>query len=160
MTVTARPMPRPAVARGGAPARRPTRPAPAHRPHPHAAAPADTTRLMVIGAVIVVAAAIAVGVIWEFGAARNLAVPYGAVGAGAGDGAASTGARPTTMYRDLHDGRIMVMEIGPGGTRLKGTVSKSDVPLANDADRDAGSSRGSPEPTAGDRVNALGAAFR
>lgn len=159
MPTTVRPMPRPAAARAGASARRPSRPAPAHRPHPHAASAADTTRLVVIGAVIVVAAVIAVGVIWEFGAARNLAVPYGAVGPG--PGAAPTPDRPTTtMYRDLHDGRIMVMEIGPGGTRLKGTVSKTEVPFANDADRDGGTTRGTPEPSAVDRVNALGSAFR
>ncbi|NLH81565.1 MAG: hypothetical protein GX458_12070 [Phyllobacteriaceae bacterium] len=158
MPVTARPMPRSAVARAGAPARRPSRPPPAHRPPPHRQSSGDVARLVLIGAAIAVAGAIGVGVIWEYGAARNLSVPPGAIGAGAD--AAPPGGRSTTMYRDLHDGRIMVMEIGPGGTRLKGTVSKSEVPLANDVDREGGTSQKAPEPSASDRVNALGSAFR
>lgn len=160
MPVTARPMPRSAVARAGAPARRPSRLPPAHRPRPHEQSTGDVARLILIGAALAVAGAIGVGVVWEFGAARNLSVPPGAIGAGADADAATSGSRSTTMYRDLHDGRIMVMEIGPGGTRLKGTVSKTDVPLANEVDRDGGTSRKTPEPSASDRVNALGSAFR
>ena len=161
MSVTARPMPRPAAgARPGAPARRPVRPLPAHRPEPHKQG-TDTSRLILIGGVLAVAAVIGVAVIWEFGAARNLAVPDVAVGSGADSGAAATGGRSTMLYRDMRDGRIMVMEVGPGGTRLKGTVSKNDLPIAADADRPGGSTRsGGVDPSAADRVNALGSAFR
>lgn len=163
MAVTARPLPRSRPA-AGAPAR--PRAAASRSARGKAAHPGASTRdkigIVLIAAAILVLAVVGIAVIWEFGAARTLSVPRtGMIGAEDGTGPSVQRPRdaPTMLYRDMRDGRIMVMEVGPDGTRLKGTVDKSTVPLANDTHREPTSSR-SAEPSATDRVNALGSAFR
>lgn len=162
MVATARPLPPRAAARP-APVRRPT---PARTPgHAHAAPskPATTGTLgyVLIGIAVAIGAAIAVGVIWEFGAARTLSVPSIPPSGSdrSGDGATRGGA-PTVMYKDMRDGRVLVFEVGPEGTRLKGSVAKSDLPLAENMNGEGSSSARRNDATATDRVNALGSAFR
>jgi Na+-transporting methylmalonyl-CoA/oxaloacetate decarboxylase gamma subunit len=70
----------------------------------------------------------------------------------------SASSAPTLYYRDRGDGTVMVMEIGPGGTRIKGTINRADVPLlqADKVRTGWGESAAGPN----SRVNALGSAFR
>jgi hypothetical protein len=68
------------------------------------------------------------------------------------------GPGPTVFYRDRGDGTVTVMEIDGNGTRIKGTMSRYDVPLLQaDKVREGWGSSGI-NPHA--RVNALGSAFR
>lgn len=162
MAVAARTAPRaptrPAAAPGRAPV--PGRAAAPHAPAPHAAHhPAKsqglgTGQILGIAAGIVVAAVVGLGVIWQFGAARDLSM-IGGLGGGAT-------ARPqtTTMYRDMKDGRLMVIEIGPEGTRIKGTVDKASVAIANEEIGQPRPVRRPSETSSRDRVNALGSSFR
>lgn len=145
-----------------APARgRAAAPKPRAAPHTATRAKSDGLHIKLIAAAAVIAAIVGIAVIWEFGAARNLPMPQGgAIGAGGSGGAGGRGSEPTVVYRDMHDGRIMVMEVGPDGTRIKGTIAKSSLPMASDLSGDAGVMRRSSEPSTSDRVNALGSAFR
>lgn len=121
----------------------------------------DTLRLILIGVGLAIAALVGVGVIWEFGAGRNLPRPSAGLPS-SDDAAGGAGAAPTMVYRDMHDGRVMVMEVGPDGTRIKGTIDKGNLPIAGDMAPGgvATSSRSSAGPNSNDRVNALGSAFR
>jgi hypothetical protein len=166
MTTAARPMPRPAPAApvGGRPApQRPAAKAPTHaaktdaaHAHAHAHAhPAGPNYLLIAAALAVVIVAGAVA-IWGGGSARNLPL----FGGGGEVGEQRRDANTTMMYRDLKNGRLMVMEIGPNGTKMKGTIDKTTLPLANDEANKPQSTRQSPELTTFDRVQALGSAFR
>ncbi|MCE1234813.1 MAG: hypothetical protein LWW93_00515 [Hyphomicrobiales bacterium] len=160
MVATARPLPR-SVAVRPAPARRPT---PAKTPaHAHGAAskPASNGSLgyVLIAIAVAIGAAIAIGVIWEFGAARTIPVPAVAIPNGAVDGG-SRGSAPTVMYKDMRDGRVLVYEVGPEGTRLKGAISKSELPFAENMNGEGAMSSRKTDTNASDRVNALGSAFR
>jgi len=162
MPATARPMPRPRPAGRVAPPRptRPSRP-PAHPASSAARAKptlADRINLVLFLSALAIAAVVGIAVIWEFGAARNLSP--GATLATGGDGSGRPGDRPTLLYRDMRDGRVMVMEIGADGTRIKGTVAKSKLGIAADMGGDVGAASRSNDVTSADRVNALGSAFR
>lgn len=162
MPVSARPMPRPRPT-GRVMPQRPTRPA-----HPATTATTSAARakptftdrinLVLFLTALVVAGIVGIAVIWEFGAARNLTV--GATLTAHGGGSGRPGDRPTLLYRDMRDGRVMVMEIGADGTRIKGTVAKSNLGIAADMGADVGSSVRTGDVTSADRVNALGSAFR
>jgi hypothetical protein len=97
------------------------------------------------------------GVVYVFG--DTLRAHFAPVGV-ASDAKAPAGPGPTVLYRDRGDGTVTVMEIdGNGGTRLKGTMSRYDVPLLQaDKVREGWGSSGTVNPNA--RVNALGSAFR
>ena len=83
------------------------------------------------------------------------------LGTGAGiqtTGGAST-AGPTVFYRDRGDGTVLVMEIDGNGTRIRGTLKRTDVPMMQEThewsrkwDDNAHSTQS--------RINALGSAFR
>lgn len=131
------------------------RPAPSAAKHHHDA----PVKPMVSTVTIVVAGSVAVatlfGLIWAFGSA-GLQIPTapptaaGKVAPGSGAGAS------TRVYRDMHDGRVMVMEVDGNGTRIVGTMSKDEVGLATD-------NLPSPERRGLDtqqRLNALGTPFR
>jgi hypothetical protein len=156
MPVTARPLP-PARARTGPPPARPVHKPAAAASHAARAKPtfADRLQITLFMSALAVAAVVAIAVIWEFGAARTLSL-----GSGPGGGAANGRDRPTVYYRDMRDGRVMVMEIGADGTRIKGTVAKSDLGIAADMGADIGGSSRPGEVTSADRVNALGSSFR
>lgn len=158
MAVTARPMsrPSPTVRPGGRPPVRPARAAARSTPA-KVTTTADTLRIAVLVVAAAIAAVIGIAVIWEFGVGRNL--PMLQRGSATDGLDRSQRDAPTTVYRDLHNGRIMVMEYGPDGTRLKGTVDRSTVPTIGEMANEP-STRGSSEPSASDRVNALGSAFR
>ena len=149
----ARPAPRP---------RTPVRPDPAPAPRPHAAAPehqrGDTLRMIAIIAAVVVAAVVGITIIWEFGAARLITRPGGLPGSQIRGGEAAAPA-PTLYYRDLRDGRVMVMEVDENGTRIKGTMSRNDVPLTAELYHEE-TRRSSDTPTSSQRINALGSSFR
>ena len=75
----------------------------------------------------------------------------------ASNGPAARG--PTVVYRDRGDGTVMVMEIDGNGTRIKGSMKRSEVPMMLDAPE--GGRRSDPNAvTPQSRVNALGSAFR
>lgn len=161
MPATARPMPRPR------PTGRVALPHPVRPAHPATATSsaarakptlADRINLVLFLSALAIAAIVGIAVIWEFGAARNLSV--GSTLATRGGGSTRPGDQPTLLYRDMRDGRVMVMEIGADGTRIKGTVSKSNLGIAADMGGDVGSSVRSGDVTSADRVNALGSAFR
>ncbi len=71
---------------------------------------------------------------------------------------APAGPGPTVFYRDRGDGTVTVMEIDGNGTRIKGTMSRYDVPLLQADKVREGWGSGAVNPHA--RVNALGSAFR
>lgn len=162
MVATARPLPRPVAARP-APARRPTPAgAKAHPHHDTASKPAANGALgyVLIAIAVAIGAVIAIGVIWEFGAARTLAVPQIAPSNGAAPDADGRRNAPTVMYKDMRDGRVLVYEVGPEGTRLKGAISKSELPFAENLNGEGALSTRKTRVDASDRVNALGSAFR
>ena len=165
MPVASRPMPRPLAAGRGQPARpvrrAPPAPVKTSKPARSGAGSRDTLRILMIASVVVAVAAVAVGVIWEYGAARNLDLTAAPVSdrAGAGQGGRGGGA-PTVFYRDMRDGRVMVMEVDAQGTRIKGTVNKSDLDFAAGMGADIGPPNRMGDVTAADRVGALGSAFR
>lgn len=165
MPVASRPMPRPAVAGRGQPPRpvrrAPPAPVPASKAAKQKSGSRDTWRILLVAAMVAVVAVVVVVVIWEYGAARNLDLTTmpsadrgGAAAGGRGGGA------PTVYYRDMRDGRVMVMEIGAQGTRIKGTVNKSDLDIAAGMGADIGPPNRMGDVTAADRVGALGSAFR
>lgn len=163
MTAAVRPAPRPVATRPaparGVPGRPPHPPAGRvhHEPHPPVPAHSTTQRLM-IGGGILAAVVVAVAVLYAFGSARNLSgVPLSGTGAGAGDGRPSM--ETTLLYRDMRDGTVMVMEMDRNGTRVVGIRSKEDIPMAGDMYRDR-KVKTMQTPSASDRVNALGSAFR
>ena len=95
------------------------------------------------------------GLIWAFGSA-GFQVPTPAPTAGKAALGSSAAGATTRVYRDMHDGRVMVMEVDGNGTRIVGTMSKDDVGLATD-------NLPSPERRGLDtqqRLNALGTPFR
>ncbi len=164
MTTAARPMPRPAPAApaGG----RPVPQRPTAKPHPHTGKtepahghahghPAKAPNYLLIAAALAVVLVAGVVAIWGGGAARGIRL-FGSVDVGEPRRDADT----TMLYRDLKNGRLMVMEVGKNGTKMKGTIDKKTLPLANDEAANQQSSRGSAEITSFDRVQALGAAFR
>ena len=73
---------------------------------------------------------------------------------------AAAGPAPTIFYRDRGDGTVTVMEIDANGsTRIKGSISRNDVPLLQaDKVREGWGGSGTPSPHS--RVNALGSSFR
>lgn len=161
MVATARPLPRPVAARP-APARRPTPVrAPAH-PHHDTSKPAanGTLGYVLVAIGVAIAAAIAIAVIWEFGAARTLAVPSVAPSGGGAPEVDGRRNAPTVMYKDMRDGRVLVYEVGPEGTRLKGAIAKSELPFAENLNGEGALSSRKTRVDASDRVNALGSAFR
>lgn len=134
----------------------PTRPMP-HAAHP-AARPSKSVSPVAIGLASAVGLCAAIGTIWFFGTGRTLFVPDVAPAAPAKIEA--TGHPPTNFYRSTRDGRVIVMEIDQNGTKIKGTISRRDVPIDADEYRDGpvngNGGPGSPE----NRVHALGSAFR
>ncbi len=74
-------------------------------------------------------------------------------------GAAPAGPGPTVFSRDRGDGTVVVMEIDGNGTRVRGVIARTDVPLlqADKVREGWGSSSGT---TTHNRVNALGSSFR
>lgn len=66
---------------------------------------------------------------------------------------------PTVVYRDRGDGTVMVMEIDGNGTRIKGSMKRSEVPMMLDA-AEIGRRRDPSAVTPQSRVNALGSSFR
>lgn len=160
MPVAARPLPRPTGRRPTSPPVRGRRPPPT--PTHHAPPKADdTVRTVLIVTAVAIATVVGVGIVWEYGSARNL--PAQQEGADAADTTAGAesgrrAAKPTLFYRDMRDGRVMVMEVGPDGTRIKGTVDKGSLAITGDSSEDG--SRSAPDPSSVDRVNALGSAFR
>ncbi len=62
----------------------------------------------------------------------------------------------TTVYRDMRDGRVMVMEVDEKGTRIIGIVPKEDVPMAGNMYRET-RSRGLDTTT---RLNAFSKTFK
>mgnify|MGYP001767075859 CR=1 FL=1 len=95
------------------------------------------------------------GIVFFFGdALRTRFAPVGTSSSTTG----RSGPGPTVVYRDRGDGTVTVMEIDGNGTRVKGTMSRYDVPLLQaDKVREGWGSSGI-NPHA--RVNALGSAFR
>ena len=132
------------------------RPAPSAAKHHHE----TPVKPMVSTVTIVVAGSVAIatlfGLIWAFGSAglQIPATPPAAAGKAAPGSAAA--AASTRVYRDMHDGRVMVMEVDGNGTRIIGTMSKDEVGLATD-------NLPTPERRGLDtqqRLNALGTPFR
>ncbi len=117
----------------GRPAPRP----PAHHVEP--VHPKPHSRALTYAAAGMGAAALIAGlvVIYLFGNAglRTIATPP-VGGNGQVPAAVAPGAAPTLVYRDLHDGRVMVMEIDANGTRVVGTMAKQDVPMATNMYRE------------------------
>ena len=96
------------------------------------------------------------GVVYVFG--DKLRAHFAPVGVASG-AKAPAGPGPTVFYRDRGDGTVTVMEIDGAGTRIKGTMSRYDVPLVQaDKVREGWGGSGAVNPNA--RVNALGSAFR
>lgn len=164
MTTVARPVPRPAPA--AHPGGRPVPQRPTAKPLPHAAKTdpahghahghhAKAPNYLLIAAALAVVIVTAVVAVWGGGMARGFRL-FG----GAEVGEPRRDADTTMLYRDLKNGRLMVMEVGKNGTKMKGTIDKKTLPLANDEAANQQSSRGSAEITSFDRVQALGAAFR
>lgn len=140
--------------------RRPVRRPTPEKPAPQRPRSFSMRHPAVFGTAIGGAVALGVLVLYLFGAARSVTVqPRTGIEAGVGGGG---GGRQdvTTMYRDTRDGRVIVMEVDAKGTRIKGTMAKEDVPLANDTYRDDTPRRSADAPTTTDRVNALGSSFR
>jgi hypothetical protein len=133
-------------------------PRPVHKNAPHPAPKSGSNRTQIlVGGLIGLAVLIALTFIYVYGTAGTIAdspLPRGVTG----PAAAPTGrvSDKTTVYRAMKDGRMVIMEIDKNGTRVIGTVSKGDVPLASDPDRD-------PRPHAPDtaeRLNAFSQTFK
>ncbi len=113
-----------------------------------------STVIIAVAAVAAIAAPFAL--ILAFGGAgmKVIETPSTIGGLNVGAGGAANGA--TRFYRDMHDGRVMVMEVDGEGTRIVGTMAKEDVPLASDnlphAERRGMDTQ--------QRLNALGTPFR
>lgn len=86
---------------------------------------------------------------------RSIATPT-ISGNGQATAAMAPGAAPTLIYRDLHDGRVIVTEVDAHGTRVIGTMAKEDVPMATNMYREP-RQRGLDSST---RLQALGQPFR
>lgn len=146
-------MRRPVPAKGGQGVKRPA-PSAATRHHDAPVKPMFSTVTIVVASVTAIVTLF--GLIWAFGSAglQIPATPPAAAGkALPGSGAA---AASTRVYRDMRDGRVMVMEVDGNGTRIVGTMSKDEVGLATD-------NLPSPERRGLDtqqRLNALGTPFR
>lgn len=108
---------------------------PAPRPvHKSAPPPASNVSQILIGALIGVGVFVGLAIIYVYGTAGL--VPQNVPRRGdAPPPAAATVPDRTTLYRTMRDGRVMVMEVDRNGTRVVGTMSKDDVPLANDPSR-------------------------
>lgn len=133
---------------GGRPVRPPIA---AHREH-HPPPPSSTVPIL-IGVIFVTGLAVLLGVIWMFGD-THMFVTRGLEAPETVDPNA-----PTRIYRDTRDGRVMVFDADANGTRLVGTMDKADVPMAGNMYRDP-RQRGFETPSASDRMNALGSAFK
>ncbi|MDK9695946.1 MAG: hypothetical protein OEL76_06130 [Siculibacillus sp.] len=122
---------------------------------------AVTTRqvwLLVVQGTLIGCAILAVlgGLLFFFGdTLRNHFYP---LGAGAGRSSAPSGPGPTVYYRDRGDGTVTVMEIDANGARMRGTMSRNDVPLLQADKVREGWGGGAVSPHS--RVNALGSSFR
>ena len=94
---------------------------------------------------------------------RNRFAVVGAPGVGDGVVQAPAGSGPTVFYRDLGDGTVRVMEIDEKGTRIRGTLKRSEVPMFQEPfhnPRNWDTENGGGAVTSRSRVNALGSAFR
>ena len=159
MVTTARPHPMPAAAH------RPAAHRPPARPTPRPGATLTTTEVssrqvaaLVVQGTLIAGGVLAVlaGVAFFFGdTIRSRLFTIG----GVPTAAAPAGPGPTVFYRDRGDGTVTVMEIDGNGTRLKGTISRNDVPLLQ-ADKVRAGWGGESTSGPNSRVNALGSAFR
>lgn len=77
----------------------------------------------------------------------------------AGPTAPAAAGKSTTFYRDRGDGTVMVMEIDGNGTRIKGTMSRTQVPMILEDQVDSQPAE-RPTLSSQSRVHALGSAFR
>ncbi|TBW37208.1 hypothetical protein EYW49_12150 [Siculibacillus lacustris] len=68
--------------------------------------------------------------------------------------------RTTTIYRDLHNGQVMVTEIDGNTMRVKGTMAKEDLPIAGNMYREPRRMGIDPSSDANDRLNAFSQTFK
>lgn len=158
MVITARPRPMPAHAARPAPRSMPRTAHTGGATLTHKEVTSRQLSLLVVQGTLIgcVILGILGGVIYFFG--DTLRARFASVG-DTSDAKAPAGPGPTVFYRDRGDGTVTVMEIDGAGTRLKGTISRYDVPLLQaDKVREGWGSSGAVNPNA--RVNALGSAFR
>jgi hypothetical protein len=99
--------------------------------------------------------AVLVGILYVFGDTLRDHLNPLAAGSSA---KAPTGPGPTVFYRDRGDGSVTVMEIDGNGTRVRGTMKRTDVPLLQEDKVREGWGDGAVNPHA--RINALGSSFR
>lgn len=113
------------------------RPAPRPMPRPvHKAPPPQSNgSQFLVGGLIGAGVLIVLAVMYTFGDA-GIVTGYRAQNAETVPPPATPVSRTTTYYRDLKNGRVMVMEIDEKGTRVLGTKAKEDVELANEALKD------------------------
>jgi hypothetical protein len=66
----------------------------------------------------------------------------------------------TTVYRDMHNGKLLVTEIDDNRTTVKGTIAKEDAPIAGNMYRDPRRYGIDPSSDATDRLNAFSKTFK
>ena len=152
-TATRRPIP---AAGGQRTPYRGARPIP-RRPEPehHAPPKSQLAQPIAVGAAAALALALLIGTIWAFGNAGISGIARLPESADPAPPPTPV-SRTTRVYRDMHDGRVTVMDIDANGTRVIGTMAKDKVPMISKVDKDA-------VPAAMDsqsRLHALGSNFR
>jgi hypothetical protein len=143
---------------------------PQHRPMPHARQPDATHRIVsnrlswrqTAGLVFegVAAGAVVLGLlllIYHFGHASDLFDPRSRFGESSEPVAPP---KTTTIYRDMHNGKLLVTEIDGNKTTVKGTIAKEDAPIAGNMYRDPRRMGIDPSSDATDRLNAFSNTFK
>lgn len=143
---------------------------PQHRPTPNARQPDATHRMVsqrlgwkqTAGLVFegVAAGALVLGIlllIYHFGHASDLFDPRSRFG---DTSEPAPPPKTTTIYRDLHNGKLLVTEIDEKRTTVKGTIAKEDAPIAGNMYRDPRRYGIDPSSDATDRLNAFSKTFK
>jgi len=109
------------------------RPVHKHPPHPTPKTWSNASQ-MFFGGLIGLVVLIILSIIYVYGTAGTIAQrrPMG----GETETAQPRISDTTRVYRDMKNGRVVIMEVDRNGTRVVGTVSKSEVPMAADPDHD------------------------
>lgn len=130
-------------------------PRPVHKnpPHPTPKTWSNASQIF-FGGLIGLVVLIILSIIYVYGTAGTIA-QRGPIG-GETETAPARVPDKTMVYRDMKNGRVVIMEVDRNGTRVVGTVSKSEVPMAADPDRGSGPRT----PDTAERLNAFSQTFK